>query len=263
MFKIICSDIKKEYDANGFVIIRNAIDLELANELENHVHWLGKKYPDIHPESLHHNLLVHDPFIHHILNCDKLLNIIEHIIGPNIALFGAHYIAKKPFKGKPVGWHQDGSYWPLEPMDVVSLWVAGTPSTVKNACMRVIPGTQNKMLLKPSETMKVDTEEYVLDLAIHPDEIDESEAVDIELNLGDVSIHNPFIIHGSNANVSDQWRIGLTLRYIPTSAYVTREDWECVLLRGNPVEGIRNNYAQKPVFKNEEHMPFNGFELYK
>ena len=58
------------------------------------------------------------------------------------------------------------------------------------------------MLLKPSEMMRVDTEEYVLDLAIHPDEIDESEAVDIELNLGDVSIHNPFIIHGSNANVS-------------------------------------------------------------
>jgi ectoine hydroxylase-related dioxygenase (phytanoyl-CoA dioxygenase family) len=129
--------------------------------------------------------------------------------------------------------------------------------------MRVIPGTQNKMLLKPSEMMKVDTEEYVLDLAIHPDEIDESEAVDIELNLGDVSIHNPFIIHGSNANVSDQWRIGLTLRYIPTSAYVTREDWECVLLRGSAVEGIRNNYAQKPVFNNEEHMSFNGFELYK
>ena len=40
--------------------------------------------------------------------------------------------------------------------------------------MRVIPGTQNKRLLDPSEMMDVDTEEYVLDLAIHPDEIDES-----------------------------------------------------------------------------------------
>ena len=66
-------DIKKEYAANGFVIVRNAIALGLANEIENHVHWLNEKYPDIRPEALHHNLLVHDPFIHHLLKCNKLL----------------------------------------------------------------------------------------------------------------------------------------------------------------------------------------------
>ena len=79
-----------------------------------------------------------------------MLDIVEMIIGPNIALFGAHYIAKRPKDGKPVGWHQDGSYWPLEPMNVVSVWLAGTESFKKNGCMRVIPGTHNKKLLKPS-----------------------------------------------------------------------------------------------------------------
>jgi ectoine hydroxylase-related dioxygenase (phytanoyl-CoA dioxygenase family) len=148
-------------------------------------------------------------------------------------------------------------------MDVVSLWVAGTSSTVKNGCMRVIPGTQNKRLLKTSEMMQVDTEEYALDLAIHPDQIDDSEAVDIEMEAGDVSVHNPFIIHGSNANLSDQWRMGLTLRYIPTTTYVNREHWECILLRGNAVEEIKNNYAHQPVFDDNEHMPFNGCEYYR
>ena len=95
--------------------------------------------------------------------------------------------------------------------------------------MRVIPGTQNKNLLKPSEMIQVDTEEFVLDLAIHPDQIDDSDAVDIELNAGDISIHNPFIIHGSNPNLSDKWRMGLTLRYIPTSVYVNRQGWKCIL----------------------------------
>ncbi|SVE40445.1 uncharacterized protein METZ01_LOCUS493299, partial [marine metagenome] len=80
---------------------------------------------------------------------------------------------------------------------------------------------------------------------------------------GDISIHNPFIIHGSNANASDQWRIGLTLRYIPTSTYVNREGWECILLRGNAKEEINNNYADQPVFVEGTHMPFNGFELFK
>ena len=259
---MISSDIKKEYDEKGFLIVRNAIDSDLANELKNHVLWLGEKYPDIRPEAFHHHLLIHDPFIHHLLKSDRLLKIAEKIIGPNIALFGAHYIAKRPYDGKPVGWHQDGSYWPLEPMDVVSLWVAGTSSTVKNGCMRVIPGTQNKRLLKPSEMMQVDTEEYVLDLAIHPDQIDDSDAVDIEMEAGDVSVHNPFIIHGSNANLSEQWRMGLTLRYIPTTTYVNREHWECILLRGNAVDEIKNHYTDKPVFIDGEHMPFQGYELY-
>ena len=255
-------DIKKEYDAKGFVTIRNAIGVDLAKELEDHVYWLSGKYPDIRPEALHHHLLVHDPFIHHLLKRSETLDIVEKFIGPDIALFGAHYIAKKPFNGKPVGWHQDGSYWPLEPMDVISLWVAGTPSIIKNGCMRVIPGSQNTNLFKPSDMLKVDTEEFVLDLAIHPDQIDESKAVDLELNPGDISIHNPFIIHGSNANLSEQWRIGLTLRYIPTSTYVNREDWECILLRGNAVAGNKNIYVDKPVFQKGQHMDFKGSELY-
>ena len=255
--------LKKEYDINGYAIVRNVIGPELVFEVENHVHWLSKKYPDTRPEAFHHNLLVHDPFIHHLLDSEKILDVIESIIGPDIALFGAHYIAKKPHDGKPVGWHQDGSYWPLEPMEVVSVWLAGTDSTTENACMRVIPGTQNKKMVKPSEMINLDTEEYVLDLAIDPKQIDDTEAVDIELNAGDISIHNPFIIHGSNANVSDQWRIGLTLRYIPTSTYVNREEWECILLRGNAKKEINNNYADQPVFVEGTHMTFNGFELFK
>ncbi len=235
----------------------------MANEVENHVHWLSEKYPNIRPEAFHHHLLIHDPFIHHLLKQREILDIVEQIIGSDIALFGAHYIAKKPYNGKPVRWHQDGSYWPLEPMDVVSVWLAGTISIKENACMRVIPGTQNKRLLNPSEMMGVDTEEYVLDLAIHSDEIDESKAVDIELNAGDISIHNPFIIHGSNANVSNQWRVGLTLRYIPTSTYVNREGWECILLRGNAKEKINNNYANRPKFIEGKHMPFLDDKLYR
>ena len=253
--------LKKEYDINGYAIVRNVIDPELVSEVENHVHWLSKKHPDTRPEAFHHSLLVHDPFIHHLLDSEKILDVIESIIGPDIALFGAHYIAKKPHDGKPVGWHQDGSYWPLEPMEVVSVWLAGTDSTTENACMRVIPGTQNKKMVKPSEMINLDTEEYVLDLAIRPGDIDDTEAVDIELKAGDISIHNPSIVHGSNSNVSDKWRIGLTLRYIPTSTYVNRDGWDCILLRGKPSREIKNNYAKKPVFDPSEHMPFSGKEI--
>ena len=250
--------IQKDYNQHGYCIIREVIDPKLAMEIIKHVKWLEKRNPNTRPEAFHHNLLIKDPFIHHILENNKILDIVETIIGPNIALFGAHYIAKKPIDGMPVGWHQDGSYWPLEPMNVLSVWLAGTLSTKNNGCMRLIPGTHNKRLLKPSEMLKMDLSKFVLDLAIDPKDIDDSNAVDIELNPGDISIHNPFIIHGSNSNTSEEWRIGLTLRYIPTSTFVNRENWECAFLRGEKRAEIKNNYVQRPKFNIDKHMPFEG-----
>ena len=161
----INSDLKNKYERDGYAIVKNVVDKEIADEIKSHINWLVKKYPDTRPEAFHHDMLIRDPFIHHLLHQKKILDNVQKIIGPDIALFGAHYIAKKPFSGQPVGWHQDGSYWPLKPMNVVSVWLAGTHSDEHNACMRVIPGTQNKKLLKPSEMIKLDTKKYVLDLA--------------------------------------------------------------------------------------------------
>ncbi|MFL3013939.1 MAG: phytanoyl-CoA dioxygenase family protein [Candidatus Neomarinimicrobiota bacterium] len=252
--------INKSYDKKGYSIIRDVIEPKLVKEVQSHVRWLQNKYPKIRPEAFHHDLLVNDPFVHNLLDNKNMLDIVEMIIGPDIALFGAHYIAKKPNDGKPVGWHQDGSYWPLEPMNVVSIWLAGTDSNKSNGCMRVLPGTQNSKLMKPSQMIKLDNKDYVLDLAISNDDLDSSNAVDVELSSGDISIHNPSIIHGSNANLSDHWRIGLTLRFIPTSTFVNRENWECILLRGSPKNGVKNNYIQRPTFKDGEHMYFSGYE---
>ena len=147
-------------------------------------------------------------------------------------------------------------------MNVISLWIAGTNSNANNGCMRIIPGTQNKKLLEQSDLIKEDMEKFVLGLAIHPDEIDDSEAINIELKPGDISIHNPFLVHGSNPNNSNQWRIGLTLRYIPTSTFVNRKEWDCILLRGKPSRIINNKYIKEPFFDSNKHMKFKGFENY-
>lgn len=252
------TSLRREYDEKGYVIAKGAIDAGLAAEMVDHVHWLAKKHPDVRPERFNHRLLVHDPFMWRLTGDDRLLDIAEQFIGPNIALFAAHYIAKPPADGKAVQWHQDGSYWPLEPMEVTTLWVAGTPSTVENGCMRVLPGTQNEKLLTRKAMIDLDTEKFVLGAGLRPEDIDDSDAVDLELDAGDISIHNPQIIHGSNANTSNSWRVGLTLRYIPTTTCDTDPERENMLLRGDPVSGVDNTYADHPKFVPGEHMPFVG-----
>lgn len=211
----------EEYNREGYVIVRNVLDADLIAEGRAHIDWLQKQNPGLRPEKLDHHLMTQDAFWVRLVSDERLLDIVEQFIGPDIGLFASHYIAKPPFTGKSVPWHQDGSYWPLEPMNVVSFWLALDKCDSENGCMKVIPRTQNKKLISKSEYVK-QGEESAFDVAMDASLVDESEAVDIALNPGDIEIHHPNIFHGSHVNKSSRWRRGLTIRYIPTSTRITR-----------------------------------------
>jgi phytanoyl-CoA hydroxylase len=253
--------IRGQYERDGYVVVRDVLDAALIEEARNHVDWLLEKHPDKRPEELGHTLMQDDPFWVRLVSDKRLLDVAEQFVGPGIALFASHYIAKPPFEGQPVLWHQDGSYWPLEPMEVVTLWLAIDDSTPENGCMRVIPGTHT-MSLQPLRA-RTDVPN-VLESEIDADLVDESQAVDVVLAAGDVSIHDPKLIHGSGANVSPRWRRGLTIRYIPTSTrIVSDEPWpSAFLLRGEAVASV-NDYLPWPIYIERKHMPFRGCENWK
>lgn len=255
--------VRDEYEKNGWAIARGVLDADLIGEAKNHVEWLLKKHPDLRGEQLGHTLVTDDPFWVRLVGDDRLLDVAEQFIGPNIALFASHYIAKRPFDGQPVLWHQDGAYWPLKPMEVVTLWLAVDDATPENGCMRVIPGTHKMALQQLQERKDIAN---VLNSQIDPKLVDESKAVDVILKAGDVSIHHPNIIHGSEANTSAKWRRGLTIRYIPTSTRITAvkpgEKWpSAFLLRGEAVAGV-NEYQKRPKFVQGKHMAFGGAEQF-
>ncbi|MBL7979072.1 MAG: phytanoyl-CoA dioxygenase family protein [Bacteroidetes Order II. Incertae sedis bacterium] len=249
--------LKQPYENDGYLIFRNALSESLAQETCDHVFWLLDRYPGTRPEQLHHNMLVNDPFIWRLAGDERLLDIAAQFIGDEVALFAAHYIAKAPKTGQKVLWHQDGSYWPLEPMEVVTLWLAATPSTPENGCMRIIPGTHHDKLVSWEELRKHDDGDNVLGSGLDPQSIDESQAIDLVLQPGDVSVHNPNIIHGSEPNHSDQWRIGLTLRYIPVTTKILNPDHHAILFRGKAVRGV-NTYIPRPRYDPKIHFPFAG-----
>ena len=252
--------LQQQYDEKGYVIVRKAIDADLAGETAEHVHWLAQRNPDVRPERFMHDMLVTDPFMHRLVSDGRLVDIVEQFLGPNIAMWAAHYIAKPPKRGQKVLWHQDGCLWPLEPVEVTTIWLAATESNRENGCLRVLPGTQDIHLLSRREQIAADDGNNVLGTTVHPSLIDESDVVDLELGPGDVSVHNPRIIHGSEANDSDRWRIGLTLRYIPTSTRVTSEPSQAILVRGVPDARNNNTYSERPAFDPAIHMPFRGME---
>ena len=90
------SGLKQQYEEQGYAIVRGAIDAGLAAETAEHVHWLTRKYPGIRPEKFFHNFLVNDPFMHRLVSDDRIVDVLEPFLGPNIALYAPHYIAKHP-----------------------------------------------------------------------------------------------------------------------------------------------------------------------
>jgi len=190
-----------------------------------------------------------------------LVAVGEELLGPNLCLFSSHYISKPAATGLPVLWHQDGSYFPLQqtdpsvPMGPVNMWLAIDDSVAENGCLQVIPGSHTKELAALRERQDI---ENVLNSEI-AELVDESKAIDLVLKKGDISIHHPNIIHGSQANKSNMRRCGLTIRYMPTTTRLMNPSLtnNLFLLKGKPVPGV-NTYRPYPKYVEGKSFPFEG-----
>jgi non-haem Fe2+, alpha-ketoglutarate-dependent halogenase len=144
-----------------------------------------------------------------------ILDAVEDVIGPNILCWGSSFFIKEPRNPGYVSWHQDSTYWGLDPADVVTAWVALSDSTAANGAMRVIPGSHKLEQVGHRDTFNPENllsrgQEVMVD-------VDEREAVMLELAAGEMSLHHVRLIHGSDPNPSDLRRIGFAIRYIPTT----------------------------------------------
>lgn len=208
---------------------------ELTSIFEEHLAEKGSKLSD-ELDTPHFR----DERLLKFLLSDKVLDLVEPIIGPNIGLWSSHFICKDPYKGRATPWHEDSTYWKgrMDRMDnIVTVWLAIDRSWKENGCMRVIPGTH---LNGFSDYEAVDSATNLFPSAIKRGSIDESKAVYFELERGECSLHDARIIHGATANTSEYRRCGYTMRYFPTEAKVIKErnqNFKVWLARGKDVAG--------------------------
>jgi ectoine hydroxylase-related dioxygenase (phytanoyl-CoA dioxygenase family) len=157
---------------------------------------------------------------------DEILDLVETLIGPNIALWSSHFICKDPYVGRATPWHEDSAFWKgrLSNYDqVVTVWLAIDRSTRENGCMKVIPGTHRNGGF--SEYVAVDSGNNTFQEQIKNAEsvIENTRAIYFELEPGECSFHDGRIMHGAEANTSQYRRCGYTMRYFPTSVLVYPE----------------------------------------
>jgi len=149
-----------------------------------------------------------------------ILDIVEQVIGPDIIMWGSQVFSKPAGDGMAIPWHQDGQYWPMRPLATVTVWVAVDSATVENGCLRVIPGTHENGLMPHEVTNETG---LALNQGVSKGVFDESRAVDIELEAGQISLHHAMLVHGSNANRSAKRRCGYAIRYMPATSHFQRD----------------------------------------
>jgi ectoine hydroxylase-related dioxygenase (phytanoyl-CoA dioxygenase family) len=234
----LTSEDVQDYRRNGYFIYNKPLFSNwefaaLTGIFEEHLANKGAKLSD-ELDTPHFR----DPRLFYFLLHNKVLDLVEPIIGPNIGLWSSHFISKDAYTGRATPWHEDSAFWEgrLSEYDkIVTVWLAIDPSNRANGCMRVIPGTHNNGF---SQYKGADATVNTFDSQIA--DVDESKAVYFELKPGECSLHDSRIVHGATANTSAMRRCGYTMRYFATSARVIPEKnvgFKVWLARGQDLAG--------------------------
>ncbi len=214
MGNALTKDQLGEYQQQGFLfplpVLADPQTATLRNKLEELETQNGGRLPASVNRKPH--LLL--TWLNELIRDSRILDPVADILGPDILCWGSGFFIKNAHDPARVTWHQDSTYWGLSKPDIVTAWVAFTPSTTENGCMRVVPGTQTLRQLPHRDTFASDNLlSRGQEIAV---EVDESKAVDIVLTPGQMSLHHVLLVHGSEPNRSALRRIGFAIRYVPT-----------------------------------------------
>lgn len=170
-----------------------------------------------------------------------ILDLVSQLIGPNVILWGSQVFCKPAGIGKAIPWHQDGQYWPIRPIATCSVWIALDDATPENGCMRYIPASHASGSIYRHRVRE--REDIVLNLEVDPAQFDESVGRDDSLKAGQFSLHDVFLIHGSNANRSAHRRAGFVIRYMPATSVFEREEGDI-----HRQSGVTFSMGRRPIW---------------
>ncbi|MEQ8332205.1 phytanoyl-CoA dioxygenase family protein [Nisaea sp.] len=250
---MLSSDQAARYHEDGYVIP----DFRLGAEALEEIRALHAALLQRHPEFGDYcsALLDYEPAFRKFAERPEILDMVGQLIGPDIALWNMSFFAKPAHGGKRTPWHQDGEYWPIRPLATCTVWLAVDEATKENGCLKFIRGSHKDQRLKAHN--RTEATDVTLNQELDPSAYDECAAVDLVLKPGQISLHDVYLLHGSEANHSDKPRRGMTMRFMPTTSLFDRE----LAKRKSESQKIRDQSGQKVfLMRGEDRTGRNRFE---
>ncbi len=171
----------------------------------------------------------------------ELIDIARQLIGDDIILWGTTIFGKPAITGKGTPWHQDGDYYPIRPLETMSIWIALDDVTEENGPMQFIPGSHrdknnysHHREEKPGMTLfdVCDSEHF-----------DEASAEDLIIQAGQVSYHDVYMIHGSKPNHTEHRRAAFIVRLMPATSHYDHKLGESMGRKN-----AAHDYGRRPLF---------------
>jgi ectoine hydroxylase-related dioxygenase (phytanoyl-CoA dioxygenase family) len=175
------------------------------------------------------------PWVYELASHPRVLDAAGSVLGPDLLVWSTQWFPKRPGDPSFVSWHQDGTYWTLDPPRVCTAWIAISRSDDANGCMRVVPGSHAGGQLPHRDTFAAaNVLSRGQEIAV---EVDESQARSLVLAPGEISLHHIGIVHGSRPNRSDEPRIGLAVRFVAPDVRQGTDTPHAMLVRGRDAFG--------------------------
>lgn len=230
------ADVRTAYDTHGFAAPIAVLDPDTATHyreaLEAYERQRGPVAAKTQSRKTHLLLTWFDTLVRDA----GVLDAVQAVIGGDILCWGTSFFIKEPGDGNFVSWHQDITYWGLEPAsDVTTAWIALSPVTRATGCMRMMPGSHAWPVLEHRET-GADANLLTRGQEI-TDGINENSAVDIELQPGEMSLHHAGTAHASAPNKGADRRIGIAIRYMAPHVRSVAGPESALLVRGRDTYG--------------------------
>ena len=234
------------FNRDGIFFPLTLIDGKPADRLIDHYQDFQKKVSKIRGRELYIKPHLVSTWLDGIVFNRQIIDVVEAAIVYDIVLWSSDFFVKTAGKGTWVSWHQDLPYWNLNTSNVVSVWLALTPSIKRSGSMKVILGSHLDGELGTIKDIEGDvlaetgsgnrkskpgnllSHEQALDV-----EINEDDAIDIELRPWQYSIHHGNIIHGGRPILADYDRVGFVMRFISGKTFCKSGIDSAMLIQGN------------------------------
>jgi len=239
----------RQYQAEGWVVPRFRLSQARVASMVEALEDLLRCNPGVRPEKLVSAHIEGDngegvrgsrAFLD-LARDPEIVELVADVLGDDVILWGCHVFCKPAVEGYETPWHQDGHYWPIRPLANCTVWVALEPSTLENGCLRVIP--RSHIAKRLHEHLHEERTDLTLNQRMAEGTFDESSAVDIELEPGQMSLHDVYMIHGARPNTSGKRRTGVALRYMPSTSVFERD-----LRPADGKTGVPVNFARRPLW---------------
>jgi len=230
MSKVLSQTQVDNFWKDGYVAPIRAISTERAGQIRGRLEEFERANGGPLSGSLRGKPHLLFTWLNELIREEKIVDAIEDLYGENLLCWSSSFFIKEAADPSFVSWHQDSTYWGLSSPDVVTAWVALSESNKANGALEVVPGTQLKDQIPHRDTFSKDNmltrgQEVAVD-------VDPNSSVMLELEPGEMSLHHVRLIHGSAPNPSPRRRIGLAIRYMPTSVRQLEGEDGATLVRG-------------------------------